>query len=198
MTVIVGPWWCGRRGGRPGLPPGAASGRVASGEGCEHRKPFLGLLSGGSGAGEGNGAPRPPSLTGEVCAIDSQEVRTALSEWLPSIVSGPCEPWFLTVTFRRPPNPKYPESVLANVDRHLRAICVRPTGFLGCEPHKSGDLHVHGLIQSGEAGARRSLAWDSLFRRFGISRIEPPNGLDKVAWYCSKYITKDLAAWHIL
>ena len=150
------------------------------------------------GPGEAAHTPRPPSLTGEVCSIASQEVRAALAEWLPSLLDGPGDPWFLTVTFRRPPNPKYPESTLHSVARHIREITVRSTGFLGCERHLSGDLHVHGLIQSGEAGARRSLAWASLYRRFGISRVEPPKGLDKVAWYCAKYVTKDLAGWEIL
>ena len=173
----------------PRTPPRGRSGPVPSGGGDGSP----------GGSGEGHAHPRPPSLSGEVCAIASQEVRSALAEWIPSLFVGePEPPWFITVTFRRPPNAHYPETALHRVTGHLRRICARPTGFVGCERHLSGDLHIHGLVAPGEVGARRSLAWYELFTRFGRSRVEVPKGVDKVAWYCAKYVTKDLAGWEIL
>ena len=71
-------------------------------------------------------------------------------------------------------------------------------GFIGAERHTSGDIHVHGLISPGVRELHRSYLWDDLFRLYGISRLEPAKGIDNVATYCAKYITKDLAAWLML
>lgn len=67
--------------------------------------------------------------------------------------------------------------------------------FLGCEPHQSGDLHIHGLA-SGPGPAWRpgiALPWDiwaGLFKRFGRTKVEACNSQGAVSSYCAKYLLK--------
>lgn len=67
--------------------------------------------------------------------------------------------------------------------------------FLAVEPFQSGDLHIHGLIAGNLKGWKpeMSLPWeifDSMFKRFGRSRIEACNSMEAVTNYCAKYILK--------
>ncbi len=126
-------------------------------------------------------------------------MQEALADWIQTDPRFTTSPAFLTVTFARPLNPKYPESALRPVAQFLRKHLAHPTGFLGAETVHGGHLHVHGLISNGVLPAlhRRTLS-AMLNLRFGLSKVEAPRGIDSVARYVAKYVTKDLAAWEVL
>lgn len=100
--------------------------------------------------------------------------------------------YFFTTTFRRPR--KEPYYAIQSVWHTLEQHNVK-RGFLGCEPHQSGDLHIHGIV----AGApprwqpEIDLPWEiygDLFKNFGRSKVEACNSHEAVTAYCSKYILK--------
>ncbi len=69
--------------------------------------------------------------------------------------------------------------------------------FLGTELHRSGYLHVHGLL----ADPLIELGWGPLTRelrrRYGRNKLERIRDKTKVATYCSKYVAKELTDYNI-
>lgn len=101
--------------------------------------------------------------------------------------------YFFTTTFRSPRREPY--YALKHV-QHALQDCNCARGFLGAEPHKSGDLHVHGIVAGRPPGWEPSIAlpwviFDRLEKRFGRSKVEACNSSMAVTSYCSKYILKD-------
>jgi hypothetical protein len=100
--------------------------------------------------------------------------------------------YFVTSTFRKPR--KEPYYALQSVWHGLEDYHVA-RAFLACEPHQSGDVHIHGLVAGGGAGwyPEIKLPWDiwgGLFKRFGRARVEACNDAAAVASYCAKYLLK--------
>lgn len=100
--------------------------------------------------------------------------------------------YFFTTTFRS--RRREPYYALKNVYRVLKTQNV-VRAFLVAEPHKSGDLHLHGLL-SGPTGLREGemyLPWyieTTLSHFFGYSKVEMCNSQEAVAGYCAKYVMK--------
>lgn len=69
----------------------------------------------------------------------------------------------------------------------------RPVWVIGIEPHKSGRLHAHAMIQwdDGLNDLNRQHGWRIWHSAYGRARIEPPRSQEDVAEYCSKYVVKD-------
>jgi len=103
---------------------------------------------------------------------------------------------FITQTFAHPMPASRSDVALDRVRTFLDDSLQRPHGFLGTELHRSGFVHIHGLI--GAAGTvRRTVLWQKLFRRFGFARVELVRSRTDVAAYCTTYITKSLAEYLI-
>lgn len=91
------------------------------------------------------------------------------------------------------------KSVWNELERHNVA-----RGFLGVEPHQSGDLHIHGIVAgyyrevtpgAGLVGWKPELRlpweiWGGLFHRFGRAKVEECNSAEAVTAYCAKYVLK--------
>lgn len=134
-----------------------------------------------------------------LAAIESRRLgwtREAYAEFLQSF----CWEDMITVTFREPR--KEPYYAAKNVWRVLfngqnsagHYNCVS-RAFLAVEPFQSGDLHIHGLIAGNVRGVKPEMAlpweiYDSLFTRFGRTRVEACNSMEAVTNYCAKYILK--------
>lgn len=77
--------------------------------------------------------------------------------------------------------------------------------FLGTELHQNRSLHLHGLyrgvrdnhIPSNTIYSSFEL-WDRLFKVFGRSSVSAVTSQEKVARYCTKYVTKALTEYYIL
>lgn len=124
----------------------------------------------------------------ESIQLNCREIRNGYADWLKRYY------WddFITVTFRS--NRREPYYAMKHVWSELQRGNVF-RAFMGCEPFKSGDLHIHGLVAGAGAGwrPRIELPWDlwyRLFKRFGRTRVEPANSHEAVTAYCSKYILK--------
>jgi len=101
--------------------------------------------------------------------------------------------YFMTVTFRKPR--KEPYYVLESVYRVLANDYFVARAFLGCEPHQSGDLHIHGILSGAAPGWKPEIAlpwqiWDGMFKGFGRSKVEACNSSEAVSAYCAKYVLK--------
>lgn len=124
-------------------------------------------------------------------AIESKRTgltREEYAEWL----KGYNWDYFMTVTFRKAK--KEPYYALESVYRELRNFYVA-RAFLGCEPHQSGDLHIHGILSGAAPGWKPEISlpweiWNGLFKRFGRSKVEACNSAEAVSSYCAKYILK--------
>ena len=100
--------------------------------------------------------------------------------------------YFFTVTFRSPRREPYyaMKHVWSDLQKHHVG-----RAFMGVEPFVSGDLHIHGLLSGRPPGWLPEIdlpwdIWDSLFHRFGRSKVEACNSPLAVASYCSKYVLK--------
>lgn len=121
--------------------------------------------------------------------IESPE-REALAQWLKTLDWN----YFVTVTFRREQHPRYPISSILAVQKTLSAF--RPALlFLGAEASPSRYWHVHGLLAESRLITSTSDIWRSLFERHGQSKVERIKSKERVAGYCSKYISKNLGDW---
>ena len=128
-------------------------------------------------------------------AEDSYQVKQGYAEWL----QGYNWDYFLTATFRKPR--KEPYYALQQVWGVLQQHNVA-RGFLAAEPHKTGDLHIHGIVAGTELPNKGYFGvdgnnidtpegiWSGLFKRFGRAKVEPCNSRESVTAYCSKYILK--------
>lgn len=68
-------------------------------------------------------------------------------------------------------------------------------GVVGIEPHKSGSMHMHGVLDLGALGVQRGdikALHSQWFARNGFIRLEVPRSLEDVAGYCGKYLCKQL------
>jgi len=122
---------------------------------------------------------------------DSSIVKTAWAEWL---ADRPID-YFATVTFRDQPPMVRQESVTHAVGQSLVARYETLT-FLGlfAEPHKSGNLHLHGLVEMNASEeiidrARRDMQ-SYLNEKFGRSQVAFPRGKNAVSKYVAKYCVK--------
>jgi len=101
--------------------------------------------------------------------------------------------YFITVTFRK--QRKEPYYVLESVFNELSYEYFVARAFLGCEPHQSGDLHIHGILAGPAPGWLPEIAlpweiWSGMFKRFGRSKVEACNSAEAVSAYCAKYVLK--------
>lgn len=123
----------------------------------------------------------------------NKTLRDAWSEYLIS------QPWdyFLTITFREPVARHRALATLYFCDRTLRRLKPRSV-FLGAEEHLSTYLHIHGLFRCGTIPGLENPAseiFQSLFERYGRSKVEIPRSQADVATYVTKYATKNLAEY---
>lgn len=104
---------------------------------------------------------------------------------------------FITVTYREPRNPSQFFVEAQRVENCLPGTM----GFLAGEEHKTGYLHLHGLIRprgmydsKDEVAGRwfSEEAWQRLYKRFGRSQVDPINSIGGVIGYCTKYCGKHL------
>jgi len=101
--------------------------------------------------------------------------------------------YFFTVTFRSPRREPY--YAMKGVWTELKKYNVG-RAFLGVEPHRTGDLHIHGIMSGMPFPWKPeiSLPWDifdGLFHKFGRSKVEACNSNELVTNYCAKYILKE-------
>lgn len=113
-------------------------------------------------------------------------------------------PWshFITVTYRQPRRLRSDGGDLSRVLSVIRERVTRAPVFLAGEAHSTGDLHVHGVLNVSHyaAASQRRVAdqlWGSLERRFGRSQVRRVQDAEAVANYCTKYVTKQMAAYLI-
>jgi len=96
--------------------------------------------------------------------------------------------YFATVTFKR----ERRDSIAAIRDVWQRIGPHCDKGFLAAEPHRTGALHLHGLLEV--RAPFYTMPWilqDICDREFGRSRIDGIQGPGEVANYCSKYVVKN-------
>jgi hypothetical protein len=115
-------------------------------------------------------------------------IKEQYAEWL----QGYNWDYFLTSTFRR--QRKEPYYALQSVWHELQHHAVG-RAFLVCEPHQSGDVHIHGLAAGSGPRWQPELElpwdiWSGLFKRFGRAKVEACNSREAVAGYCAKYLLK--------
>lgn len=72
-------------------------------------------------------------------------------------------------------------------------------GFLAPEEHKTGRLHVHGLLGGGNGPslAIQAYTWEALFRRFGRADVKIMTEKKGAVYYCTKYVAKELTDYWI-
>ena len=127
--------------------------------------------------------------------VDEEVRRQLLLEGLRDFIQGfPGWNIFITQTFAHSISADRSDMAIERVQRFLESSLRRPHGFLGAELHRSGTVHLHGLIGASGDVSRKRL-WERLHRRFGFSRIEPVRSHEQVTAYCTKYVTKRLAEW---
>lgn len=121
------------------------------------------------------------------------DTKLAYSEFLQSL------PWdlFFTATFRSPR--KEPYYAINHVSNTLRT-CNAARQFIACEPHSSGDLHLHGLLANSRISGHAELLspheiWGTLFKKYGRAKVEFCNNQAAVANYCAKYVVKETNKW---
>jgi len=118
-------------------------------------------------------------------------VRDAFADWLATL------PWdfFLTVTFRDMVPMRRQESVTHAVGQTIKSRYETVDNLaLFAEPHKSRNLHLHGLVHLGasEAIVQRARKDMQAYLRdkFGRSEAAFPRGPRAVTNYVSKYCVK--------
>lgn len=100
--------------------------------------------------------------------------------------------YFFTATFRSPRREPYYALKHVRNELEKHGAC---RGFLGAEPHVSGDLHIHGIV-SGPGGTWKpdiALPWvieEAFNKRFGRARVQACNSQEAVTGYCAKYVLK--------
>lgn len=124
--------------------------------------------------------------------VEQLEIRDAYSNWIASL------PWdyFLTITFREPCPMRRQESVTHAVGQTLKSR-YEPIENLAlfAEPHKSSNLHLHGLVKMADftpeilSHCRRDMQ-QFLSDKFGRSQAAFPRQVGDVAKYVAKYCTK--------
>ena len=122
----------------------------------------------------------------------NQELREAFAEWLQTLSWD----WFLTQTFEIPRLPHQSIQVLNRLAATLRHFSAAGV-FLGTETHKSGYLHVHGLVRDPLMAIPWGPLTRALRRRYGRNKLERIHDVAKVASYCSKYVAKELTDYNI-
>jgi hypothetical protein len=61
------------------------------------------------------------------------------------------------------------------------------------EPHRTGDLHAHCLVYTGQSGEVRSdiyALWKGWYSKYGYCKFEPPRDNMAVSEYAAKYLSK--------
>jgi len=100
--------------------------------------------------------------------------------------------YFATVTFARPRRDTL--AAIRDVDHSVANL--RERAFWAVEPHRSGALHLHGLLKSTTLENHQdpfhsaTEFWHRFFHAFGRSRVQAANSSEAVARYCAKYVTK--------
>lgn len=102
--------------------------------------------------------------------------------------------WWFTVTFRQGVPQHRAASVLNAVGHQVHRLTGSTLLFAATEPHRSGDVHVHGLVCTRPKGLAHSPAevWSSLFRTYGRSEFRQSRSPTAVSTYCAKYVCKHL------
>lgn len=97
--------------------------------------------------------------------------------------------YFGTITFRSARRDPVP--AIKHVYKELKKSGVK-RAFIGAEPFKTGDLHLHGIMQgTGLPGIETPKeVWKRCFDRFGRTKIEYIKSKEDVANYCAKYVLK--------
>lgn len=104
---------------------------------------------------------------------------------------------FITQTYAREMPRSRADVALVSLATYLQKRYRRCKGFLGAELHRSGSVHIHGLIGAAPI-INRTRLWEALHRRYGFARVVPVRSQADVAAYCTKYVTKSLVEWLIL
>ena len=106
-------------------------------------------------------------------------------------------PWshFLTISFREPQRAGKAMSVLSAVSKTIGRGWAPWHLFLATEPHRTGLLHLHGLMVERDADMNRRALWQVLFTRYGISRVDSIESIGGVTGYVIKYVTKGIGEW---
>jgi len=123
--------------------------------------------------------------------VEVLAVRDAYADWLASL------PWdyFLTITFRDPVPMRRQESVTHAVGQSIKSRYETVDRLaLFAEPHKSKNLHLHGLVHLGASeeiiGRARRDMQSYLRDKFGFSEAAFPRGHQAVSKYVAKYCVK--------
>jgi len=121
------------------------------------------------------------------------EIQRSYSEFL---TSYPWR-WFTTITYRK--SRQDPFAASRDVCALLRSKACIQRGFVATEPHKSGLVHHHCLLQPyfTTSYTARTLQ-DSLNVIFGRSSCRLVNSQPDVSHYCSKYVTKQMAYYEFI
>ena len=109
---------------------------------------------------------------------------------------------FITVTYRSARPVRSDGGDLDRVKRTVRRTYPSGRLFLAGESHAFGDLHVHGILAAAGgadelAGVRAGQWYGDLFRQFGRSEVRQVSSPQAVVNYCTKYVTKQMAAYLI-
>lgn len=143
-------------------------------------------------------APGAPLGLLENLGHDEENRRLAVLEGLRGWISEtPGWDQFLTVTFRDAFASRKADVALESLSKYLRRRLPGVRGFVGAELHKSGDVHLHGILGT-VVPVTRTRVWRDLHDRFGYARLVPVRSAASVSEYCTKYVTKSLAEWGIL
>lgn len=123
-------------------------------------------------------------------------MRSAWADWLKAYHWD----YFLTSTFRSARREPY--YALKHVWNELKKHNVA-RAFLGAEPFRTGDLHIHGIVAGAYSWNYDSFIpwkpgidlpwdiWQGLFKRFGRAKVEACNSSEAVTAYCAKYVLKE-------
>ena len=129
-----------------------------------------------------------PSRQRRLEIAEASSLRESYADWLKQYHWD----YFFTSTFRKPR--KDPYYAIQAVWRSLQWNNVR-RAFLCCEPHQTGDAHIHGIIAGAGPGWYPEIdlpwvIWNDLFKSFGRAKVTACNNQAAVAGYCAKYILK--------
>lgn len=104
--------------------------------------------------------------------------------------------WFLTLTFRDPPGTFRAHRMFARFARDIEKAANVRIGWFRADEYGSaaGHLHLHALMLN--TGHLSRIAWMQEWdRRAGFARILPFDPTRGAAFYCSKYIAKQLGEY---
>jgi len=123
--------------------------------------------------------------------VEVLAIRDAYADWLATLSWD----YFLTITFRDQVPMRRQESVTHAVGQSIKSRYETVDRLaLFAEPHKSSNLHLHGLVHLGASQdvvdrARRDMQ-SYLRDKFGFSEAAFPRGHGAVTRYVAKYCVK--------